>query len=338
LPWQELLNFMSTNFSCRTSLKPFSEGNYEKVQVSFATSVNCFCRGCTVANLPAETRERMRCLAEMIYKLARAPLSKSLVTNADAKWLKRNSCYVVHEYKTYDFETFKRIVWAVFYHHFGIHDTCGPWCLWLRNKDNPEELKKLFYRDKVADKALYDQILELWETCCYDEELHDIHHEWHMTKCELMNQFETKFVWKTLHLCRSIVGKARTYLAVSLDSVGYEEYYRTLFGILGLHYDETICGISHRRLDSRKKYERTYTKKLEMRRARCKTRAIKIRECMHKAILNKKKGYYYETGMNAPQTAKKGKKAQVQPKQCGWCFKSSHTPEEPTAIAGKPLS
>jgi hypothetical protein len=69
------------------------------------------------------------------------------------------------------------MVWAVFYHHFGIHDTCGPWCAWLWNKDNPKELKKLFYRDNVKDNALYVQILEIWNTYCSDAALLEIHHK-----------------------------------------------------------------------------------------------------------------------------------------------------------------
>jgi hypothetical protein len=125
-------------------------------------------------------------------------------------------------------------------------------------------LKKLFYQDKIKDGALYDQILEIWKTYCSDEELRDIHHKWHTNKCESMNKCISKFVLKTMHLCRSIVGQTRTYLAVSLDSVGYEEYYCTLFGILGLHYDDTICGKSHRCLDKRKIYERAYNKKPEV--------------------------------------------------------------------------
>jgi hypothetical protein len=115
---------------------------------------------------------------------------------------------------------------------------------------------------------------------------------------------------------------------VSLDSVGYEEYYCTLFGILGLHYDETICGESHRRLDKRKLYKQAYNKRPEVRRVKCKTRAIKICEGMRKAILDKKKGYCYKSGMNAPKSAKKAKKEkkeQVEPNQCHWCFKFGHT-------------
>jgi hypothetical protein len=56
-------------------------------------------------------------------------------------------------------------------------------------------------------------------------EMYTTHHSWHTNKCESVNQFITKFICKSYHLCHTIVGRACTYLAVSLDSVGYEEYY-----------------------------------------------------------------------------------------------------------------
>jgi hypothetical protein len=58
------------------------------------------------------------------------------------------------------------MIWAVLYHHFGVHDTCGDWMPWLCNKDNPEALKTLYYPCKVKDIALYAQILEIWNTYC----------------------------------------------------------------------------------------------------------------------------------------------------------------------------
>jgi hypothetical protein len=60
LPWENLLNFMCTNFCCGKCKQPISKGSFEKLQISFATSVNFFCAGCTVASLPAETREKRR--------------------------------------------------------------------------------------------------------------------------------------------------------------------------------------------------------------------------------------------------------------------------------------
>jgi hypothetical protein len=275
----------------------------------------------------ADHNHRMRCLAGKCYKLARAKLEISKVTTADAERLKRNVCYAVHQYKSEDFPTFKKSVWAVLHHHFGCHDTCGEWCPWLKNKDKPEELKKLFYGSKDTDKAIYEQILEIWNTYCSDQALHEIHHEWHTNKCESMNKFITKFINKSTHLCRSIVGKARTYLAVGLDSIGYEEYYRTLFGILGLDYDERICGLSHRRLDKKKIWHKNYSNKLEVRRARCLVRALKIRENIRKVLQDKKDGKTYATGMNGPKLAKKPKKEKGTTKPsvpCSHCGKLGH--------------
>ena len=106
-------------------------------------------------------------------------------------------CFAVHEHKSNDFLTFKKSVWAVLHHHFGSHETCGDWCPWLRNEDNPEELKKLFYRSKIKDVEMYQQILEIWETYCCDKALRDIHHEWHTNKCESMNKIHHKMCTKT---------------------------------------------------------------------------------------------------------------------------------------------
>jgi hypothetical protein len=115
------------------------------------------------------------------------------------------------------------MVWAILYHHFGCHGTCGAWCIGLKNKVNPEELKKLFYYDKIKDVTLYKQIFEIWTTYCSGKALCDIHHKWHMNKCESMNKCILKFILETMHLCKSIISQACTYLVVALDSVGFED-------------------------------------------------------------------------------------------------------------------
>jgi hypothetical protein len=209
----------------------------------------------------ADHNHRLRCLSNKCYALAKARQRISMCTHADALRLKRNVCYAVHQYKNEDFATFKRSVWAVLHHHFGDHSTCGEWCPCLRKKDDPEALKKLFYRCKTKNAKLYSQVLKIWNTYCSDKALHDIHHKWHTNKCESMNKFITKFVPKTTHLCTMIVGKARAHLAVALDSVGYENTYSTLFDILGMEYDHDICGGHHKQLDGSKKYNQTYDKK-----------------------------------------------------------------------------
>jgi hypothetical protein len=43
---------------------------------------------------------------------------------------------------------------------------CGEWCRWLQNKDNPEELKKLYYWSKV-EKAL-EAMLQIIKMLVFD--------------------------------------------------------------------------------------------------------------------------------------------------------------------------
>jgi hypothetical protein len=89
------------------------------------------------------------------------------------------------------------MIWAVLHHHFGSHDTCDDWCTWLQNKDNPEALKKL----------QGERHHTLPTNSCLDEALLGLLHEWHINKCESLNTFIIKFVWKN---------KALMHLAISL--------------------------------------------------------------------------------------------------------------------------
>jgi hypothetical protein len=151
-------------------------------------------------------------MAGTCYLLAHAPKSKSMCSTADAERLKCNLTYGLHQYKGHDFKRFKRMLWAIFYHHFNIHDTCGEWCSLLKNTGNPEKLNKLHYQYKVENAKLYEQLLEIWEICCSDETLQDVHHSCHTNKCESVNQFIVKLICKSYHLVviLSWVGRVRT--------------------------------------------------------------------------------------------------------------------------------
>ena len=280
-------------------------------------------------NRLADINHRNRCMAGKVYKLARLPKYKSDCTTADAERLKRNMNSALHQYKSHDFVTFKRMIWAVLYHHFDIHDTCGDWSRSTWFKNNEEELKKLHYRCKTKHSELYSQLLEIWEVYCTDESLQDVHHEWHTNKCESLNNFIAKFIPKCYHLCRSIAGKARTYLAVAIDSIGYESCYRSLLPLLQLDYDEDIMQKHHERLDKKRSTRYEYDKRPEVRRREAVVRSIKIRENIRREYEDKKAGKSYGSGCNDPsQKAKeKGDKkpASVNKKAiCGFCGKMGH--------------
>jgi hypothetical protein len=75
----------------------------------------------------ADHNHRNRCWAGKCYNYAYATKGKSECLTTDAERLKRNLTYTLHQYKGEDFATFKRMIWAVFYHHFNVHGMCGEW-------------------------------------------------------------------------------------------------------------------------------------------------------------------------------------------------------------------
>jgi hypothetical protein len=82
------------------------------------------------------------------------------------------------------------------------------------------------------------------------DNLHDIWHEVHSNKCESLNGFIIKFLPKHKHYCRTIVNRgARTYVAIGIDSVGYQKYYQHLWKMLGLAPSSIVLE-HHRRLDN----------------------------------------------------------------------------------------
>jgi hypothetical protein len=128
---------------------------------------------------------------------------------------------------------------------------------------------------------MYAQILEIWNIHCNDHKaLQDLHYEWNTNKCESINQFITKFVRKNMHLWSTIAGRARTYLAVLLDSISYQEYYSSLYEVLGLQYDDKVCQKHHAKLDAKKAYNQTYDKQEHVQKSRATARAVKIWKLM----------------------------------------------------------
>jgi hypothetical protein len=130
-------------------------------------------------------------------------------------------------------------------------------------------------------------------------------------------------------MCRTIVGRARTYAAISIDSIGYEEYYRTLFHLLDLDYDEGVMRSHHQALDNKKKWRKEYSKQPHVRQREAKVRALRIRENIRKEYADKKAGKSYSSGCNDPFEKAKEEKKMGETKEeklpCGHCGKKGHS-------------
>jgi hypothetical protein len=74
------------------------------------TRASCHCHIPKLKDLPTITIVTDAWPANVIYNLAYAKKSKSECTTTDAERLKRNMTYALHQYKSEDYDTFKRMV------------------------------------------------------------------------------------------------------------------------------------------------------------------------------------------------------------------------------------
>jgi hypothetical protein len=173
----------------------------------------------------ADKNHRVGKFANKIFELSALPRSQTSCTKADAERLKQNFAYFIHMYHG---ETFKKFQWhakAVMEHHFNNHQFCDERCPAKKWKKEDKIRKQLRYRSKEVDAKFYNQLLTIFDAFTTLEALRELYHNVHSNKCESMNGFITKFVPTDKDFCRTIANKARTLMAIGIDSVGYEDYF-----------------------------------------------------------------------------------------------------------------
>ena len=134
---------------------------------------------------------------------------------------------------------------------------------------------------------------------------------------------------KDSHLCRTICGCARVYTAISLDSLGYEVYYRSLFASLGITYGSEVVEL-YKQVNSRRACWDNYKKDPENRLRWTKKKAEDIRDLVLKVMQDKQKGKEHSTDMAGPRMTKKKtvsvgqKEAGLPQKVCLFCGEKGH--------------
>jgi hypothetical protein len=107
------------------------------------------------------------------------------------------------------------------------------------------------------------------------------------------------FLPKRTYYCRTICGRARTYVAVSVDSLGFEEYYKQLYLELGITMSP-VSRLYYRQVDRRRKADQTYAKSFERKKKRAMQKLETINEAWRIETVDKRKGHTYQSGMAGP--------------------------------------
>jgi hypothetical protein len=129
-------------------------------------------------------------------------------------------------------------------------------------------------------------------------------HEFLTNKTEQIHLLVTNvFLPKRSFYCHTICGRARTSLAVSIDSLGYYKNNRQLYLKLGLELS-SITQAFYKQQDKRKTTNQVYAKKPERRKLQEQQSLANINKELQKEVVNKQNGNTYQSAiMMAPTIA-----------------------------------
>ena len=122
-------------------------------------------------------------------------------------------------------------------HHFGCHDFCGDWC--HRKDESPEErsASKKQYRSKETHADLYSLLQETLEGFVTEEALVEVAHGYDTNVNESLNNTISWPAPKNKVYAGSNLLRNHVMMAVSVQIMGYDEFYRRFFKGIGLDMD-----------------------------------------------------------------------------------------------------
>jgi hypothetical protein len=270
-----------------------------------------------------------------IYKLVVMGDSKSETCKADAMRLSRNLAYMLAQNSPQNgkedctFEKFMLAGEASFEHHWNNHVHCGEWCQAIAWTDEEKEEKKGKFRDKERNSKEYKQQLLVKEKYLCSTRMRSVYHKFCNNKTEQIHSFVVNvFLPKKTYFSGTICGRARTYLAVSIDSLGFEEYYNRLYPDIGVTMS-TATQQFFKQHDRKRKSDRDHERKPAYKTKRARRRLEKIQTAWKKEVQDKQQGHTYQPRMGAPKVARKnGEVADVNGngsiKLCSACGNCGH--------------
>jgi hypothetical protein len=239
-----------------------------------------------------------------LYVWVNASKTKSQTCKADAMRLSRNLAYMLAQYKrgteNCTLEKFERAAKASFQHHWNDHQFCGSWCQARDWNEEEKEKNKNKFRDKEKNPKEYQQQLEIQMKFTETDRMKRVFHEWSTNKTEQIHSLVTNvFLPKRSYYCRTICGRARTYLAVSIDSLGYLEYNKRLYLELGLELSCIAAGFYNQQ-DQRRNMDQVYANTPARRKLRAQQRLENINKEWLKEVIDRRSGNTYRSAMTAP--------------------------------------
>jgi hypothetical protein len=247
-------------------------------------------------------------------------------TKLDAERMKRRMSWTLRLHSNGTYAEFRKAVLAVLEHHFNNHQHCAEWC--KSATGTVEEIREsgLRFRCKVRNKELYLFLKGHHEQFMEDAKLRQLHHQYDTNNVEGFNKFLTKFLPKDKTYCKTIENKARSMLAVGLQSIGYRQLYERIFELTGIPIElDDITSLFLRDEDAKKLWRKVHRRKEGIKIIRMREQYRRLREGVEKLKADNAKALGYQPGMMGPGGNEGDPQCEQQRRPCKHCGFMSHS-------------
>ena len=121
-----------------------------------------------------------------------------------------------------------------------------------KEKNLKTKVNSKYFRSKINDQKLYNQITECVRPYLTDDKLRMLNHPWSTKLNEALNNQIASHAPKTKTFCRTMSLKTRVGIAAAVQALGYQEFWTRIFNELGLDMDASFAA-SLKARDTKKK-------------------------------------------------------------------------------------
>ena len=155
---------------------------------------------------------------------------------------------------------------------------------------------------KQASKT-YEQICNTYQKYITDEHLKMLHHPWTTQANEALNRSVSAYAPKDRTYSKTESLMTRVDIAAAIHNVGHETFWRRIFRVLNLHFDDNLVRFL-RSLDVRKQKQKLRAATKEGKSRRSKSRCEKYSTALKSHIRDHREGMEYESGIAIKKATK----------------------------------
>jgi hypothetical protein len=260
----------------------------------------------------ADPNHRRKVLTGELIELANSKVAvKCTMTKMDAVRIGKGYGYMIRTLHALPITEYENAASAVLEHHFDNHQYCGAWCPRKNQSEAVRILKARYYRNKndKHDKLLYDVLKSKMERFCNLERLQEVAHGLDTQPNESFNNMASWFAPKNKVYCSSMSLSNRLSVALGINCLGLEVYFKRLYKELGILMPEDVMHFFDvKDMTRAKRLLKRKTKEQKKSRLQGKHEKLREYEAIAKTERSKRDGTY-KTGMNmADESDEEGNK------------------------------